>query len=694
MSNVFGCNGSFPLSGDIKQMTVPWLFQSIRTRSLTGTAIFEHIQSQSGEKAEKKVYFKNGDVTFASSSLASDRLGDYLLGLGKITQAQFDASVELMKKTGKKQGAILVELGFLKPQELVNSVKEHVKRIVLSLFSVRMGSYRFVEGPLPLADIVPLQMSTGNLILEGVTNLEWSDIRKSLPSPMTVIRPAADPSCLFQDAHLDSDQRTVFSFVDGKRTIEEICGLSGVGDYNALKAVYLLLALRMVEIGELKTAEEMQFAREAVREAVQIREEKKPEAPPKPAEPEMVATREMILAAYDALKTQTHYDVLGVGRSATSQEIKKAYFRLAKAYHPDRHFDPSMADLKDKLDTLFDRIHKAYDVLSSDAKRSEYDRSVHVEPSKQAPQAAAGEYEEKHAEDYVENYAEKAARAAEQFNNGVKEFKIGNYWGAVEAFTWATRLDPLKAHYFFYQGICLTNIPRRKHEAEENLIKAIEIDPTKVEYHLELSNLYLKAGMKSKALAVLNNALQHVSWVEKIQQAIAFANEGKTAPVIYEHMKEPQAAERKTGVQKVDRVKAAQAQEKFSAGMKEFRVGNFGAAVNSLSEAVRLDPTKAEYFYYYGMCLARIARRQAEAEEALRKALELEPAKLEHHLELGNYYLRSGHKAKALGIFNNALLRFPNSEKIMEGIRTAGGSVNEQRPEDKKSGLFGKLFKT
>ncbi len=683
-----------PLSGDIKQMTIPWLFQSIRARSGTGTAVFDYIQDQTAEKVVKKVYFKNGDLTFAASNLQEDWLGRSLVRAGKLTEQQCAASEELVAKTGKKQGAILVELGFLTPQTLVEGVKFQVKRIILTLFSLRMGSYSYEEAPLPMADIIPLQMSTGNVILEGVTSLEWQAIRKSLPAPTTIVRPATDPSCLFQDASLTDEQRTVFSFIDGKRSIEEICGLSGVGDFNALKAVYLLLALQMAEIGKIKTDAEMEFARESVREAVRPAREKKaetkPEEPSRPAEPEVVATRETIQQAFDALPKQDNYQVLGVTITATTQELKKAYFRLAKSYHPDRHFDPAMADMKSKLEALFDRIHKAYTILSDQVRRAEYDMATAQKAAaKQPPRSTQDSFEEKRPEGYQEDYKEKVARAAEQFNNGLREFKTGNYWGAVEAFSWAVRLDPIKAPYSYYHGLCLINIPRRRHEAEENFQKAIDLDPTKIEYHIELSNLYIRMGMKTKAIGVLNAALDQVSWVDKIQEAIIAAGEGKLSAVATGETTKQSSGAR----QKVSKEKAEEALAKFNSGMKEFRVNNFGAAVDGLSAAVRLDPTKAQYHYTLGICLLNIAKRRVDAETPLRKALELDPSKLEHYLDLGNFYVKSGHKAKGLGILNNALLRYPDSPKLRESITAAGGSVVGSTADEKKTGLFGKLFK-
>lgn len=677
-------------AGDIRHMTIPWLFQGLRTQSKTGTAVFEYIQDQTGQKVIKKVYFRNGDIVFASSSLVEDRLGDVLLREGKINQVQFDVSTEIIKKTGKKQGAVLVDLGFIKPQDLVNAVKDQVKRIILSLFAVRMGTYAFDEAPLPMADIIPLQMSTGNLILEGVTSLDWQAIRKALPPPTSVLRPSTDPRHLFQDASLTAEQRTVLSFIDGKRSLEEICGMSGAGDFNTMKAIHLLLTLRMAEIGTSKSDREMEFAREAVRETVHPAPRKE-ERTAAPVEPGVMATRETIQQAFDALPHQDHYQVLGVTAASTAEEIKHAYFHLAKAYHPDRHFDPTMADMKATFEALFDRIHTSYMVLSDQMKRAEFDLAAKKAPAPRPPES--GEFVEKKAEGYQEDYKEKALRAADQFNSGMKEFKTGNYWGAVEAFTWATRLDPIKAPYFFYLGICLANIPRRKHEAEESLQKAIELDPTKVEYHIELSNLYIKNGLKAKAVGVLTAALEQVSWVEKIQEAIIAANDGRITAALSDKVAgadaKPQAR------LKVSSARAAEAEAAFAKAMKEFKINNFGLAVDAFAEASRLDPTKAQYFFYHGLCLNRIPRRSGESEEPFRKAFELDPSKMEHHYELGNFYLRAGHKAKALGILNNALMRFPNTQKLMDAIKAAGGTLSgvQEKEEEKKGGMFSKLFK-
>src|SRR4051794_28783191 len=64
----------------------------------------------------------------------------------------------------------------------------------------------------------------------------------------------------------------------------------------------------------------------------------------------------------------TLYDTLGVSKSASGDEIKKAYRKLAREYHPDRNPGDAAAEEK------FKEVQHAYDVLSDDDKRKQYDR--------------------------------------------------------------------------------------------------------------------------------------------------------------------------------------------------------------------------------------------------------------------------------------------------------------------------------
>ncbi|HQU71435.1 MAG TPA: DnaJ domain-containing protein, partial [Calditrichia bacterium] len=66
-----------------------------------------------------------------------------------------------------------------------------------------------------------------------------------------------------------------------------------------------------------------------------------------------------------------YYEVLGVSREASPEEIKSAYRKLAMQYHPDRN--PGNAEAEDK----FKEAAEAYEILSHQEKRQRYDRFGH-----------------------------------------------------------------------------------------------------------------------------------------------------------------------------------------------------------------------------------------------------------------------------------------------------------------------------
>ena len=70
---------------------------------------------------------------------------------------------------------------------------------------------------------------------------------------------------------------------------------------------------------------------------------------------------------------EDYYELLQISRSASEDEIQKAYRKLARKYHPDLHAEKSDRE-KDQAKQKFQQIQSAYDVLNDPQKREMYDR--------------------------------------------------------------------------------------------------------------------------------------------------------------------------------------------------------------------------------------------------------------------------------------------------------------------------------
>src|SRR5437764_14801311 len=72
-----------------------------------------------------------------------------------------------------------------------------------------------------------------------------------------------------------------------------------------------------------------------------------------------------------------YFQILKVGQGANPNEIKTAYYRESRAYHPDRFYQLPNLDLKESIGRIYKRVNEAYVCLRDDVKRAKYLADVH-----------------------------------------------------------------------------------------------------------------------------------------------------------------------------------------------------------------------------------------------------------------------------------------------------------------------------
>lgn len=351
------------MANRLENTCFPKLLGACHRQRLSGTL------TVSGEGATKHVYFEDGAVIYAGSSVVEERFGEQLKMIGCISDEQFDVALAETKK-GKYLGACLVDLGFLSPEDLRALLLGHVKHIIYSLFPWDSGDYEFVTQKIQIKDFRQ-PLPTAEIIFEGIRLMDDpSRIRTWLGDFERRLRPARDPFQLFQTVSLLPEEAYVISRIDAPVTLSELMVTTGIPEEGLQKTVCALMLSGIVEPVD---AEQPPTLAESVAESAH---------PTGSMAVDASEAAQLCFELWEILRViddgGTHHQVLGINRRFAPDELKKSYRELAKKFHPDRHSQLAAFDfqVKAELERVFIRIQQAYDVLSNEETRRKYEASI------------------------------------------------------------------------------------------------------------------------------------------------------------------------------------------------------------------------------------------------------------------------------------------------------------------------------
>ncbi len=522
---------NFTPTGVLTETPFVELAGAIHRQRLTGSLYLNDKRAE--RRAERVVYFSHGEVYAAASNLPVDSALALLMRAGRVTQ-ELAVRIQNEVAAGRSFSESLVAYGCVTRDELNQLRIEHVKSIFTSLCEWMSGEYRFADGSQIAGG--RLGVSTKALLVEGaLVSSVPQCFQEVVRDPRTWI--SADQAAT-PDLTLQPFAYFLLSCLGQARNLVILTesGRMDEPDHEVWQQLYGLSNAGLVEFTTaLSPAENPALTGVATQNALAAKApaSRPAAAPPVTStalafplqeDPETAKRRRLENIKRDIKhirqvlsSANDDYAVLGLQAGATPNDVKHAYRKLVNHYHPDRHHphcDPiTLATLSDVLMAIRASYETAIEhALLAEIINSNSRRYKAVREGQRASAAVVFEYSSSPYSSppsadqrQIERMTAEAMRSRNLSMAEVKHRKAlthqthGEYEAAIGLLTDAVTLAPDCARYHGELAALLEKVPMRREQAEHHLLRATELEPSNLFYHLQLGSFYRAVGLLSRA---------------------------------------------------------------------------------------------------------------------------------------------------------------------------------------------------
>ena len=459
--------------GSIAQTPLPQILRRIFVEQLRGTLMLTR------ESDVRRLYFEKGELRTATSSREGQRIGAFLRRRGRVSEADIAWALnEIARQRGSRLGRKLVERGLLTRAAIDSEMKRLVEEIVFSAFEWENGEFRFEQSTAVLDPDIVLSFSTAAIIVQGIRRLPEAPVfRERLGDGTGVLRLASDPLSRYQYLPLAPQEAYVLSRIDGLLDVNSLLAIAGASRASAAKTLYALLSCGLIEWKTDGAGERASVGTVATLN-VEVTTEP-PRSTPGHAD--------LVRSTWRRIDWLSHYELLGISRDASTEDVRRAYLERGRLFHPDLRLRPDLAGMERELTAVFERLKVAHDTLADPEARAEYDRLSEEFGSSLFTGEKAVDPEAR------------SQLAVRNFVHAMRLIDVKDYFPAVELLQEAVRLAPDQADYRFRLGEVELKNPKWLERGLDDLIEATRLAPTRAEFLRGTARAFLSYGRKRDA---------------------------------------------------------------------------------------------------------------------------------------------------------------------------------------------------
>jgi hypothetical protein len=312
------------------------------------------------EPALRRIVIHDGDIVTAGSSAADESLLAFLAARGDLPR---EVAVQLTGKLpsfGRHAGAALIAHGYLGQDDLWPVLRAHAEWIIGRAILCESGTWELEPEP-------PGRLKAEPNVFGGATGAEVlvEQVRRVVPPQLALRRIGGASARLAEGARralltecaLRREEEALMLRAPGRAVAEILKG----SEPELANVIYALVALGVLD---------------ALASAASV-----PAAAVESVDPlDVEALRLRVRARAALVEDGDYFSLLGVARTATGYEVRRAYLDLRRAFEPSRVLTAATADLADEVRLIVFVLDEAYEILRDPHRRERYRKAIESGP--------------------------------------------------------------------------------------------------------------------------------------------------------------------------------------------------------------------------------------------------------------------------------------------------------------------------
>ena len=416
---------------------------------------------------DRTFWFDRGQIVSAASNREAQMIGELLRRFDLADENLLLAAFErAMAEPGRGLGKVLSESGAVPTYVAQAAVRALAEGILYETFRWTAGVFTITPLEAPPDLPVRFDKTSALLILEALRRLPTgrSLTGSSVVEPRS--RPVLHPDLLlrYQAVTVSTEEAEVLARIDGLRHAEDVTRnaalLSRLGAVGLIQLLPAHKAADMAQAGGLESLN------------VDVAG-----SPPPTRLVEMYENQARVVeTTYRRLDWSTMYDVIGVERDAPDDVVQRAVHDRARLFHPDHHLKPHLAEAREALEALFQKIRVAERAFRSPASRGSYDATL-----------ARGTHETIDLPKGDSNVTLRKQIAKANHARAKTLFEQEDYYPAYEMVRQSVEFDPEEKDYWILLSRIQRKNPKWLRQSSDTIRRALQNIPASIELLWELS---------------------------------------------------------------------------------------------------------------------------------------------------------------------------------------------------------------